>query len=374
MFCSKCGKELNDGSKFCPYCGSSLQTDAINQQINGYAKSPPKKPIAKFVLFLIIPFIVIILLIFTFGESGEEWDKEGTIDRLSEFTDVESEEERYTFTCNDTVVGDPLKDWVLTYTPENEFIRVTEDKVVSCFSYRFGYGCLRNPGFSYDLDENEIRIYFDVEIDEGDLSIINYNIDNDEFTIMIDGEKYESSDELIRFMDSYDIPQILIEDIKRIKEELADNGISFDEITALKYQDIVEYIGDRSGSASYEQEKQPSDEETIDLTWVDPAIQNFSTDEATPEPEGQDTLDPGYLTNIEDILRYPNKYMDTVVKVSGTYDDYRRLHEGSQSIVLIGAFPYDPQPLGGDHITVIGIVQKDYFGDMAMSIKDFYIN
>ncbi len=25
MFCKKCGKEVDDGSKFCPYCGEDLQ-------------------------------------------------------------------------------------------------------------------------------------------------------------------------------------------------------------------------------------------------------------------------------------------------------------------------------------------------------------
>lgn len=34
MFCSKCGKEVNEGSKFCNYCGSELQKKTSKNQDN----------------------------------------------------------------------------------------------------------------------------------------------------------------------------------------------------------------------------------------------------------------------------------------------------------------------------------------------------
>lgn len=34
MFCKKCGKEVDDGSKFCPYCGEDLQGGST-----GYTKT-----------------------------------------------------------------------------------------------------------------------------------------------------------------------------------------------------------------------------------------------------------------------------------------------------------------------------------------------
>lgn len=32
MFCSKCGKELNDGTAFCPECGTKLENTIQSQQ------------------------------------------------------------------------------------------------------------------------------------------------------------------------------------------------------------------------------------------------------------------------------------------------------------------------------------------------------
>ena len=137
---------------------------------------------------------------------------------------------------------------------------------------------------------------------------------------MVDGEQYEAPDKLIRFMNSYDIPKILVDDIDRVKEKLADNGISFDEIANLTYQDIAEYVENTLQTASYEEEKQYSETEEYNTAKVDPATQNFSAGEEMSDLEEQDVSDPGYFTNIEDIRRYPNKYMGTVVKVSGIID------------------------------------------------------
>ena len=242
MICRNCGRILNDDSRFCPICGTDLQTQAVERAGNGHGmkkrKHIPRSGISIVVLIVAVIFVILI--------SGGSTDKGETIERLLGSTDATNAGDSFIFTYGDTVVGDPLKGWELTYTSENEFVRFSEDTVASCFVYWFGADCLKRPGFSYDLDENAARVYFDVEIDEGDLSIINYDIDSDEFTLMIDGERYEASDELIRFMDSYDIPQIFVDDIKSFKEDLSDNGISFDGITDLRYEDISKYIEDRS--------------------------------------------------------------------------------------------------------------------------------
>ena len=38
MYCKKCGKELDDEAKFCPYCGTSTRDEKENAQ-NGDARS-----------------------------------------------------------------------------------------------------------------------------------------------------------------------------------------------------------------------------------------------------------------------------------------------------------------------------------------------
>ena len=363
MICNKCGKNLSEGSKFCPFCGAELQNDRIERQMNGVARAPSRKPIPKFILFMLFPIIVIVILAIT---PEEERDKSETIEKLLRFTDMGSREDTYTFTYRDTIVGDSLKDWRLIYVPENEFVRVTEDTIISCFTAQFGRDCLKRPGFSYDLDENEIRIYFNVEIEEGDLSIINYSIDEDEFTLMIDGEKYGASDELIRFMNSYDIPQTLVDDIERFKEGLADKGISFDEISDLKYQDIVEYIENISQTASYEEEKPEA--AGVDTSSFSEFVEDTQTDEETVAIEGRQYI----KVPVSNILRYPEQYMGQLVCVEGM----ALIVEDLVSIwndELTGTIGVEyenldgPKPLNGDQLIVYGeVIEGDWGDDVAI--------
>jgi hypothetical protein len=54
MFCPNCGKEIPDGSKFCPYCGASLEGKAVN-----IPKSKSSRSIAK----IIIPIALVIVIL-----------------------------------------------------------------------------------------------------------------------------------------------------------------------------------------------------------------------------------------------------------------------------------------------------------------------
>jgi Predicted membrane protein len=238
MFCKKCGKNINEGDRFCSYCGEKSDTYVVAQQINRHEKKS-KKITIKLGLFMIVSIIVIGFLVVL---SGDGPDKRDIIEKLLKFTDMESDDSSYTFIYNDLIVDGKTKGCVLKYTTENEFIRFIEDTVVDCFTDIFGPSCLERSEFSYDLDENEIRIYFDVYIDEGHLSIINYNIDKDKFTLMIDGKRYEASDDFVKLIESYNLIQIMVNDIEVFKECLEDNGLYFDDIMDLKYYQIESYI------------------------------------------------------------------------------------------------------------------------------------
>ncbi|MGC9000874.1 WG repeat-containing protein, partial [Caldisericum sp.] len=52
MFCPNCGRQIPDGSKFCPYCGASLE--------GKYVESKPKRKSTT----IIIPLILILVLLF----------------------------------------------------------------------------------------------------------------------------------------------------------------------------------------------------------------------------------------------------------------------------------------------------------------------
>ena len=54
MFCPNCGRQIPDGSKFCPYCGAKLEG-----RIENIPKSKSSRSIAK----IIIPIILVIVIL-----------------------------------------------------------------------------------------------------------------------------------------------------------------------------------------------------------------------------------------------------------------------------------------------------------------------
>ena len=54
MFCPNCGRQIPDGSKFCPYCGASLEGSGVT-----VPKSKSSRSIAK----IIIPIVLVIVIL-----------------------------------------------------------------------------------------------------------------------------------------------------------------------------------------------------------------------------------------------------------------------------------------------------------------------
>ena len=65
MFCMSCGKQLEDNSKFCPYCGATVEEAAAPaaQTVNEAAEKPAKKPSKKFPVGLIAAVAVIAIVV-----------------------------------------------------------------------------------------------------------------------------------------------------------------------------------------------------------------------------------------------------------------------------------------------------------------------
>ena len=71
MYCYKCGKEVEDGTKFCPYCGAQLDTQSqaydnyqpINQQQTNYPREDDAPSTGFFILSMFLPIVGIILFI-----------------------------------------------------------------------------------------------------------------------------------------------------------------------------------------------------------------------------------------------------------------------------------------------------------------------
>ncbi len=232
MFCKNCGKEIKGENKFCPYCGEKLQLDerkkqldkpGIIQKVKSYAK---RREVCIGIVALIVIFVV--------GTFSGKKDVDGIVKKMETFTGMEKTDTGFTFSTDM---------WSLKYVESNEFVEFSEDAIYKCFINYFGTYDLGNEGtFTYDLSENEIRIYFDCEISEGRLTIINYDISSDEFVLMVDGKKYTPTDEFVEFLNNCSLSDIMKNDIVTFETELKENGISIEEVTDLKYKDLVKYF------------------------------------------------------------------------------------------------------------------------------------
>ncbi len=145
--------------------------------------------------FLKMVFIGLILL--STVACGDDSNSVDTVKKLQEFTTTEKSERKYLF--------DYDNEWTLIYDREESVkcVVIKEGTVAECFESLFGEDCYPDvstskEGFVYDLEQNAIRIYFDVELEEGNLNYITYDIDKKEFILTIDLEnKYYASEELL---------------------------------------------------------------------------------------------------------------------------------------------------------------------------------
>ena len=67
MFCKKCGREINDNAKFCPYCGQSTNEEVYNVKEQKIEIKEQNKETAELntitITFLIVTVITLVLSI-----------------------------------------------------------------------------------------------------------------------------------------------------------------------------------------------------------------------------------------------------------------------------------------------------------------------
>ena len=252
MFCRKCGKEVQEDWTTCPNCGNPIhQNNTSNMAENktpqntmsSGKKKEKKKPIRKIIIALFA--IIAIGCIFAAMSGGNDSDNEEasgdmnskeTIEKLQKFTTMTKDGDVYIFSNGEN--------WELHYTTGNEFVVITEPEVLDCFAVAFNSSEIGNSGtFTYDLDENEARMYFDYdsEADDKKISTINYDIEKNQYTALADGERYDISEDLQNHLDEYELSDIIKKDVEAFKEDLENQGLTFNDVEGLTYDDIVSY-------------------------------------------------------------------------------------------------------------------------------------
>ena len=101
MFCTFCGKELKEGTKFCPYCGNSVASKSNNiEKTQQVPKSSKKIPI---VIILLVGFIALLAIGVKVlsdkpasgGSTVEEPKKAGILSSKKYLAVVKNESEKY---------------------------------------------------------------------------------------------------------------------------------------------------------------------------------------------------------------------------------------------------------------------------------------
>lgn len=231
MICNSCGNGIQDNLTVCSQCGADLQESSQLPKA--------KKPFYKKAWFWCV---VIVVGVVVFGIIGMETEKAGlsaedakqVIEGLQSFTDVEEDTDLYDFVYDD---------WTIRYGTGNAFVKFDYSSVENFIGGYFGSYCMYDGGYvGYDFDENEIRIYIDGEIEEGNVTIINYNLGTDECTLNVDSERYDASDELLEWMEQCEVVESVQEEIDEFKTVLEEKNLSYEKVSSMTYQNIVDYF------------------------------------------------------------------------------------------------------------------------------------
>lgn len=167
--------------------------------------------------------------------GGNETEENENIKKLKEITTSSVEDDLYTFEAKEA--NNTIGKWKIIYSDANEFARFYDDRIENIFEQALGNGCLSDDSeIAYDFSENEARIYFDDEV--ADFSILNYNLDDDEYYLNKDDEEYYLSDEFLSYLEDINFSDLILEDVNTFKECLKENNISFEEIKKLTFDDV----------------------------------------------------------------------------------------------------------------------------------------
>ena len=268
MNCKNCGKLVEGNDKFCPYCGAKMieteeeKKTEDQREMKGEEQMEEKieekteeknaveteeKTGKKSHLLRNVAIAAVALCAIGYAVSGSKNksnlspQKTEIIEKLKENAPLQStyfelwDGTTYSFVNDDK--------WEVRYSEENVSVRITEPEIQECLSDGFGTEKLGNDGtFAYIFSEDQINIYLDTEITEGNLTIIMYDIGLEKCTLMIDGEEYYASDELKEYLDQYGLYETLQEDIDQFRDDLSSMDLTVQDILLLKDTDIAKYL------------------------------------------------------------------------------------------------------------------------------------
>ena len=159
-------------------------------------------------------------------------EAQNTINTLCQFTDEIKSDDSYSFNYKHM--------WEITYVEDNEFVSFYDADAGYYVASALGGSDIENDGtFTYDFSDNDFRIYLDYETPSGELTIINYSVDDDEFTLMIDGERRNPTKEFDqKLRENGLIEDIFYDDLDKFEQSLQEKGLLLGDVSSVSYDDV----------------------------------------------------------------------------------------------------------------------------------------
>lgn len=110
--CANCGKQIDDGLAFCPYCGAQQPQQQQSQP------QQPKQAAKGSIILKIIPIICLVAIVIAYGarQAAEDRLRENISNSLTSPTDPVSEGIRETIRLMGTWVNEGANEMSITYT------------------------------------------------------------------------------------------------------------------------------------------------------------------------------------------------------------------------------------------------------------------
>ena len=238
MFCKYCGREIKGSEKFCPNCGKNVKSEENeminNQKMEGssydYAnnittKGQKTKSKKKRIFIIVIAVVVVLGTFVAVRLMKANKEAQNTINTLCQFTDEIKSDDSYSFNYKHM--------WEITYVEDNEFVSFYDADAGDYVASALGGSDIENDG-TFDF-----RIYLDYETPSGELTIINYSVDDDEFTLMIDGERRNPTKEFDqKLRENGLIEDIFYDNLDKFEQSLQEKGLLLGDVSSVSYDDV----------------------------------------------------------------------------------------------------------------------------------------
>lgn len=154
--------------------------------------------------------------------------------------------------------------WSLEYVKEKVFVRFISQDVYDCFAGRFSEDAIKYAGqFAYGFDDTTVNIYTDIDLgEEGNLSIVTYDLQNQSYILMVDGEKCDISDSFRDYLNEYGLPEILQSAIDGFEADMEAMGLTKSALESLSLDGITQLVAENKidvETVSQEEEKQETE-------------------------------------------------------------------------------------------------------------------